>query len=639
MRPGSGDAPAVRRHAIIDAPCAASTQPHLPRRRHRRLQDRRDLATGGSSTTFRATSRTLAREVALKFVHPVVFAGETRRSRPRAPMRRASRASSTRASRRSSRPACTRAGCTSRARCRRAARSPSSAPRGRSRRRHGAGAARRRGGARAAHEQGVVHRDVRPESITVDRWGHGVVRDFGVTRTSGRTGLLTRAEILDSLRFTAPELVLGRAATPATDVYGLAAVAVWCLTGAPPYRDRPAAEYVLFRASAAPPVLHLADGGPAAEINAVLAAAMALEPAERPGRAVRGGAPEAVAGLPAPAREAGSPLMASEAGRRPRPAAARRAPGSPSPPPQTGPAAERADAGRAPAPGAARARDDAEPAPWGTYAACAMVAVTVGLGGLLVGRAGRRARGADPERRVRGRHRRHMGRGRHRRPPRSSSARASRGVRARPRPSASSPRAPARRSVPAERLPDAGEAPAGEQRRHPARDLRAPGTIVVARPTSRGTIVAMCTGSRPPGAARRSSSTRRAGPRAAGPRGRAVSRAARGDEGDRAGDRHRVGGIQGDAPAQAGAARRLASALREAASGLQIKGVDRGTAGELERLRAALTERRARSRSSAARSIASPTSRSTPRATRRAGRRKLRQALAAFGRAGYPVQR
>jgi serine/threonine-protein kinase len=116
-------------------------------------------------------------------------------------------------------------------------------------------------------------------------------------------------QILDSLRYTAPEVVLGKPASPASDVFALAAVAVCCLTGLPPYRDRPPGEYVVARTTAPPPALVRPDGGPATEINAVLAAAMASDPDDRPAPAAFAAAlSEALAALPDGLRDAVTPL-------------------------------------------------------------------------------------------------------------------------------------------------------------------------------------------------------------------------------------------------------------------------------------------------------------------------------------------
>ncbi|HEV2787335.1 MAG TPA: protein kinase, partial [Solirubrobacteraceae bacterium] len=161
------------------------------------------IATGSSSTTFRALHRALAREVSLKFVHPAVFSGDSGAID-------AARADATRVAR-LEHPgiAAVIAAGDHKGGLYVASAMPHGltlAELGAERRLTPAQTARVvddiAAALEAAHAQGVVHRDLRPECITVDRWGHGGLRDFGVTRTSGRTGLLTRAEILESLRYT-----------------------------------------------------------------------------------------------------------------------------------------------------------------------------------------------------------------------------------------------------------------------------------------------------------------------------------------------------------------------------------------------------------------------------------------------------
>ncbi|MBS1870102.1 MAG: serine/threonine protein kinase [Actinobacteria bacterium] len=185
-----------------------------------------------------------------------------------------------------------------------------------------------------AHDAGIVHREVRPEAIVLGRWGNPVLRDFGVMRWSGRTGLATRAELAETLRYAAPELVLGQPATPATDLYGLAASALCCLTGAPPADGTSVAE-LLARRTAGPPPHLLA---PTEELPDLLAAAMASDPAQRTlGLAAFAQRLTAgVARLPAELRRAPSPLRCSAAhGAGSPPAAAPATPPlSPTPPPR-----------------------------------------------------------------------------------------------------------------------------------------------------------------------------------------------------------------------------------------------------------------------------------------------------------------
>jgi hypothetical protein len=336
------------------------------------------IAEGSSSATFRATHRGLDRQVALKFVYPSAFSDDTDAID-------AARADASRVARieHPSVAAVYAAGTYEGGLY-----VASSLPKGRTLGELGSHheitpaqtasvLADIAAALEDAHELGVVHRDLRPDCVTMDRWGHGIVRDFGMTRTSGRTGHVTRAEMLESLRYTAPELVLGRSATPATDVYGLAAVAVWCLTGSPPFRDRPPSEYVVFLTSARPPILTTPAGSPTPEINHAIAAAMDSDPAARPSAAAFAAAlGDAIVELPASLRGAGSPLLASEA-----PALSALAP--PAPASSRGASDATRVEHRRPLPVAADSLGVS--VHWSTYAICVMVAAMVGLVGYFVG--------------------------------------------------------------------------------------------------------------------------------------------------------------------------------------------------------------------------------------------------------------
>jgi eukaryotic-like serine/threonine-protein kinase len=85
------------------------------------------------------------------------------------------------------------------------------------------------------HAQNIVHRDVKPQNLIAG--GDGVVLvDFGIARQvdSGDAG--TRA--IGTPRYMAPEILVGEATSPRSDVYSLAATVWTLLAGKPPsYRD------------------------------------------------------------------------------------------------------------------------------------------------------------------------------------------------------------------------------------------------------------------------------------------------------------------------------------------------------------------------------------------------------------------
>ena len=105
---------------------------------------------------------------------------------------------------------------------------------------HACGVAR---GLAAAHEQGVIHRDVKPENILIARNGEAKIADFGISRPvqDDNPGLTATGVILGSPLYMSPEQAGNRTLTGATDQYSLGVVVFEMLVGRPPF-DGSAAE-------------------------------------------------------------------------------------------------------------------------------------------------------------------------------------------------------------------------------------------------------------------------------------------------------------------------------------------------------------------------------------------------------------
>ena len=92
-----------------------------------------------------------------------------------------------------------------------------------------------------AHEQGVVHRDLKPENVllvracALDEAPEVRVADFGIAKVSGGLGNATRVgSFVGTPLYAAPEQFLGLPPSPATDVWSLGAVLIFCVTGGSP---------------------------------------------------------------------------------------------------------------------------------------------------------------------------------------------------------------------------------------------------------------------------------------------------------------------------------------------------------------------------------------------------------------------
>jgi serine/threonine-protein kinase len=92
------------------------------------------------------------------------------------------------------------------------------------------------GALRYAHAQGVVHADVKPENVIVDRHGQEArLVDFSLSFVAARTGTVTRETLARRAAYLAPEQVRGEPVDQRTDVYGLGALLYEMVVGRPPF--------------------------------------------------------------------------------------------------------------------------------------------------------------------------------------------------------------------------------------------------------------------------------------------------------------------------------------------------------------------------------------------------------------------
>jgi len=93
-------------------------------------------------------------------------------------------------------------------------------------------------GLQAFHRLEMLHQDLRPANIMIDKTGTVKIIDFGSTRVRGvveASPSTDRDDILGTAQYTAPEYFLGESGTARSDIYSLGAITYQLLTGRLPY--------------------------------------------------------------------------------------------------------------------------------------------------------------------------------------------------------------------------------------------------------------------------------------------------------------------------------------------------------------------------------------------------------------------
>ncbi len=234
---------------------------------------------------------------------------------------------------------------------------------------------------RRAHDAGVLHRDVKPANVLLQRSGRTVLTDFGIAVLDDSGGLTRSGDLIGSPEYLAPERAMGRHPGPPSDLWSLGVTLHTAVAGVSPFRRDSAISTL--HAVVSDPYAPPAAAGP---LGAVVEALLRKEPEQRPdGAAVQRMLEDLLAGRPA-ARAAPAPTRTLTAPPPAAPGTAAHPAGTPS---RTTAAHRAAGYGADPrgtAPGGRRRRSPA--VALGVAAAVVVVAGGVTAGVLLSGHGG-----------------------------------------------------------------------------------------------------------------------------------------------------------------------------------------------------------------------------------------------------------
>jgi serine/threonine protein kinase len=141
-------------------------------------------------------------------------------------------------------------------------------------------------GLQHAHTRGLVHRDIKPGNLLVDRSGTVKILDLGLARcfTKAQDNLTANlsdgCEITGSIDYIAPEQAVGGAQDIRTDIYSLGATFFALMAGKPPFSGS-AAQKLLQHQMKDPPLLDEVRPEVPEEVSAVIVKMMQKRPEQR----------------------------------------------------------------------------------------------------------------------------------------------------------------------------------------------------------------------------------------------------------------------------------------------------------------------------------------------------------------------
>ena len=107
-------------------------------------------------------------------------------------------------------------------------------------------------GLAAAHEQDVVHRDLKPQNIMLDKAGNVLLTDFGLAKSLGASGMTETGALLGTPFYMSPEQVRGEPADHRSDIYSLGIILYEMATGKVPFSTGTAYQIMVQRLQRAP---------------------------------------------------------------------------------------------------------------------------------------------------------------------------------------------------------------------------------------------------------------------------------------------------------------------------------------------------------------------------------------------------
>jgi serine/threonine protein kinase/tetratricopeptide (TPR) repeat protein len=133
----------------------------------------------------------------------------------------------------------------------------------------------------AAHSEGVVHRDLKPQNIMVDKNNRVTVMDFGIARTMEQGGMTNTGALIGTPDYMSPEQVMGEKVDARSDLFTLGVIFYQLLIGKLPYQADTVQAAMYKRTKEIPKPPREVDPEVPALLSDITAKCMQLDPAAR----------------------------------------------------------------------------------------------------------------------------------------------------------------------------------------------------------------------------------------------------------------------------------------------------------------------------------------------------------------------
>ncbi len=133
-----------------------------------------------------------------------------------------------------------------------------------------------------AHKRGVVHRDIKPQNVLVDKeTGRCLLTDFGIARGDDSGSLTATGLVVGTPAYLAPERIIGEKGDHRSDLYAVGVMAFELLTGRTPFHGGVAMASMMQRLAGAPPPVGTIRSDVPEALNDVISSCLATNPDDR----------------------------------------------------------------------------------------------------------------------------------------------------------------------------------------------------------------------------------------------------------------------------------------------------------------------------------------------------------------------